>query len=231
MTVSVQWLFCGAVNWCGVIVVFPDRTILFVNVKSSPGISACNLWAKSLILARTSSRQPYIDPVVSNDIATSRSPPGGRGAAAPEAPLLPAVTLAVFDKDFVIDAAFFNDALDVNDVSPMLAPDLRGTTVVTVPPSITTLDAFFVREGFEADESFFDEAFFIKLAASSLSSIVIVEAFRRAGGVGEPTSPLLLVDRAAVLWLVVRFESLAGLPSGVAKEDDALRLTPGIVVW
>ena len=167
--------------------------------KFLPGISDCSLCAKSFTFALTSSKTPYIDPVVSNDIATSRRPPGGSGTAAAGSVLVLALTLAVFDKVFVIDAAFFNDSFDVSDVSPTLVPDFSGTRVVTVPPSITILDDFFVRDGLEADESFFDEAFFVKLAAATLSSTVIVEVFLRAGGVGDPISPLLLVDRAAIL--------------------------------
>ena len=170
-----------------------------------------------------------MEPVVSNDIATSRRPPGGSGAAAAGSALVPDLTLGVFDKDLVIDSAFFKDSFVVSEVSPTLAPDFSGTTVVTVPPSITTLDSFFVSDGLAVDESFFEEAFFVKLAAAPFSSTVIVEAFLRAGVVGNPTSPLLLVDRAAILWLVVRFANFAGLPSGVANVEVAFRFTPGIL--
>ena len=173
--------------------------MLTFEYKFLPGISDCSLCAKSFTFALTSSKTPYIDPVVSNDIATSRRPSGGSGTAAAGSVLVLALTLGVFDKVFVIDAAFFNDSFDFSDVSPTVAPDFSGTTVVTVPPSITTLDNFFVRDGLAADESFFDETLFVKLAASALSSTVRVEAFLSADGVGDPISPLLLVDRAAIL--------------------------------
>ena len=251
--------------------------------QSLPGMSACNLCIKSLTLARTSSRTPYIDPVVSNDIVTSNKPPGGNGTdvsmassfsssavASVSAPLTLAVDLALadFDKDLVkdpaclvlpvdrtlsdfdngsvIDSAFFRDSFDTSDVSPMLEPDFNGKTVVTVPSSITTLEAFLVRDGLDADESFFDDAFLDSVAATlaaSFSSTVKVEALLNAGVVGDPRSLLPSdvedPDRAiSRVFLdvptdgifprvagfsgfsdVERLASFAGLSSSVADED------------
>ena len=171
-----------------------------------------------------------MEPVVSNDIATSNKPPGGSGtdvSMASSSPSSVAVsllsslplavdltlpdfdndlindsasfallvdrTLAVFDNDLVIDSAFFNDSLDTSAVSPMLEPDFNGTTVVTVPSSMTTLDVFLVRDGLDADESFFDDVFLDNVSATfaaSFSSTVNVEALRNAGAVGELRSLL-----------------------------------------
>ena len=250
-------------------------------------MSACNLCIRSLTLARTSSRTPYIEPVVSNDIATSSKPPGGSGTDVSMASsssssvvlhlssslplavdltladfdndlvkdsdlfaLLVDRTLAVLDSDLVIDSAFFNDSFDTSAVSPMHEPDFNGTTVVTVPSSMTTLDAFLVRDGLDVDESFFDDVFLDNVSATfaaSFSSTVNVEARLKAGTVGELRSllPSDVEDPERAISRVFledgifpsdegfsgfsdvdRLASFAGLSSSVA--DDDFLFTPNI---
>ena len=158
-----------------------------------PGMSACSLCARSLILALTSSKTPYIEPVVSNDIATSSWPPGGNGAAAVTGSLSVVLlldrTLGVLDNFFFNDSAFFRDSFETRDVSPTLDPDFKGTTVVTVPLSTTTLEALFVRETF-ADDLFDNILVKLSLDLASFSSTVNVEAFLNNGGVGDSISLL-----------------------------------------
>ena len=158
--------------------------------------------------------------------------------------------LAVLDNDLVIDSAFFRDSFDTSAVSPILDPDFNGTTVVTVPSSITTLEAFLVSDGLEADDSSLDDVFLESVSAAfaaSFSSTVKVEALLNAGGVGDPRS-LLPSDveepeRAISLVFlevptdgifpndvgfsdVERFASFDGLSSSVADED--FRFTPNM---
>ena len=112
-------------------------------------------------------------------------------------PLLVDRTLAVFDSDFVMDSAFFRDSFVTSDVSPILDPDFKGTTVVIVPSSIETLETFFVSESFAETEDRFEDAFLVTLASfspaffvklDSFSSTVNVEALRNNGGVGDSRS-------------------------------------------
>ena len=221
-----------------------------ILIKHIPGISAWSLCARSLTFARTSSRTPYIEPVVSNDIATSSRPPGGSNAvvAASSPSLVPIDDriLDVFDNVFFSESAFFRDSFVARVVSPILEPDFKGTTVVTVPPSTTTLDTFFVRDTF-GDEFFFDEILFVNdsIDFASFSSTVNVDAFLNNGGVGDsrslppvegedpdiassfvelflPTDGIL--DRELGLRASFSPEevlaSLLGLSSGEEKDDD-----------
>ena len=114
-------------------------------------MSACSRWTKSWTLARTSSRHPYIDPVVSNEMASSISPPGGNPVPDPPASLSSAA-LAVdltdadlatdtFDEDLVKDALDAIDALEIDLDIDVLDADLDKDA----------LDADFDMDALEAD--------------------------------------------------------------------------------
>ena len=163
---------------------------------------------------------------MSNDIATSSKPPGGSNAvvAASSPSLVPIDDriLDVFDNVFFSESAFFRDSFVARVVSPILEPDFKGTTVVTVPPSTTTLDTFFVKDTF-GDELFFDDILFVNdsIDFASFSSTVNVDAFLNNGGVGDSRSlpPVEGEDPD----IASSFVELVLLTDGILDRDFGLR--------